>query len=179
MRTRTTFPRSCFRPLTGYLALFVTHDGFWRSLLAEAGITGFPTMAERAANRDEVLAVVSAALATDTAIGWEARLQPLGIPAAAVRTLPEALEALPEIVVSAGDYRLVGSSIRVDGYEPDYRPPPLLGEHGGLPAVDVVVVVVVDDHGPSGTRLAGQHVALVDLVVVEGVVDPHGRGAFA
>ena len=84
-------------------------------------------MAERAARRDEVLAVVSAALAADTAAGWEARLKPLGIPAAAVRTLPEALDAPPEIVVSAGDYRLVGSSIRVAGYEPDYRPPPSSG----------------------------------------------------
>ena len=107
-----------------------THDGFWRTFATEAGIEGFATMAERAARRDEVLAVVSAALATDTAAGWEARLKPLGIPAAAVRTLPEALDALPEIVVSAGRYRLVGSSIRVAGYEPDYRPPPALGEHG-------------------------------------------------
>ena len=83
-------------------------------------------MAERAAHRDEVLAVVTAALATDTAKGWEARLRPLGIPAAAVRTLPEALEATPEIVVTAGDFRLVGSPIRVAGYQPDYRPPPRL-----------------------------------------------------
>ena len=44
-------------------------------------------------------------------------------------TLPEALDALPEIVVQAGDYRLVGSSIRVDGYQPDYRPPPALGQN--------------------------------------------------
>ena len=42
-------------------------------------------MAERAARRDEVLGLVTAALATDTAAGWEARLRPLGIPAAAVR----------------------------------------------------------------------------------------------
>src|SRR4051812_25329803 len=123
-------PAQLFTTADGYLALFITHDGFWRLFSAEAGITGYPTMAERAANRDEVLAVVSAALAGDTAIGWEARLGPLGIPAAEVRTLPEALEATPEVIVSAGDYRLVGSSIHVDGYTPDYRPPPLLGEHG-------------------------------------------------
>ncbi len=83
-------------------------------------------MAERVARRDEVLAVVTAALAADTAAGWEARLQPLGVPAAAVRTLPEALQATPEIVVSAGDFRLVGNPIRVVGYQPDYRPPPEL-----------------------------------------------------
>ena len=94
-------------------------------------ITGFPTMAERAARREEVLAVVSARWPPTRAMGWEARLRPLGIPAAAVRTLPEALAATPEVVVSAGDFRLVRSPIRVAGYEPEYRPPPRLGEHTG------------------------------------------------
>ncbi|MEZ0052458.1 CoA:oxalate CoA-transferase [Mycobacterium sp. MAA66] len=120
-------PAQLFPTASGYLALFVTHDGFWRSFASEAGISGFETMAERVAKRDEVLDVVSRALTTDTAANWEARLKPLGIPAAAVRTLPEALDARPEAVVKAGPYRLVGSSIRVDGYVPDYRPPPLLG----------------------------------------------------
>jgi crotonobetainyl-CoA:carnitine CoA-transferase CaiB-like acyl-CoA transferase len=76
--------------------------------------------------RDEVLTSVTAVLATDTAANWEARLRPLGVPAAAVRTLPEALAATPEIVVTAGDFRLVGNPIRVAGYQPDYRAPPKL-----------------------------------------------------
>ena len=76
-----------------------------------------------------MLAVVTAALATDTAKSWEARLRPLGIPAAAVRTLPEALEAMPEVVVTAGEFRLVGSPIHVSGYQPEYRPAPRLDEH--------------------------------------------------
>lgn len=121
-------PAQLFPTLDGYLALFVTHDGFWKSFADEAGVDGFATMAERSARRDEVLEVVTAALAGDTAAGWEARLRPLGIPAAAVRTLPEALKERPEMVVAAGDFRLVGSPIRVAGYEPDYRPPPGLGE---------------------------------------------------
>jgi CoA:oxalate CoA-transferase len=131
-------PAQLFPTGDGYLALFVTHDGFWRLFATEAGIgvpggvVPFATMAERAARRDEVLALVSAALAGDTAAGWQARLHPLGIPAAAVRTLPEALAATPEMTVTAGDYRLVGSPIRVDGYQPDYRPPPRLGQHDGL-----------------------------------------------
>ncbi|MFA5708600.1 CaiB/BaiF CoA transferase family protein [Mycolicibacterium sp.] len=127
-------PAQLFPTAEGHLALFITHDGFWRSFATEAGLTAgaqlpFATMAERAERRDEVLALVSEALATDTAQGWEARLKPLGIPAAAVRSLPEALEALPEMVVAAGQYRLVGSSVRIDGYEPDYRPPPTLDEY--------------------------------------------------
>jgi CoA:oxalate CoA-transferase len=120
-------PAQIFTTADGYLALFVTHDGFWKSFAAEANIDGFETMAERVARRDEVLAVVTAALAKDTAARWEARLRPLGVPAAAVRTLPEALNATPEIVVTAGDFRLVGSPIRIVGYQPEYRPPPKLG----------------------------------------------------
>lgn len=118
-------PAQLFPTSDGYLALFITHDGFWQLFAGEAGIEGFPTMAERSARRDEVLAVVTAALMTDSATGWEARLRPLGIPAAAVRSLPEALEATPEALVTAGEFRLVGSPVRVSGYTPDYRPPPV------------------------------------------------------
>ncbi|OBF80795.1 CoA-transferase [Mycobacterium sp. 852002-51163_SCH5372311] len=120
-------PAQLFPTADGYLALFITHDGFWKSFAAEANIDGFQTMTQRVANRDEVLALVAAALATDTAVGWERRLRPLGVPAAAVRTLPEALKATPEVVVQAGDFRLVGNPIHVGGYQPEYRPPPQLG----------------------------------------------------
>ncbi|ORW64375.1 CoA-transferase [Mycolicibacter senuensis] len=119
-------PAQLFPTAAGYLALFVTHDGFWKSFAAEAGIDGFATMEERAARREEVLAVVTAALAGDTAAGWEARLRPLGIPAAAVRTMPEALKEYHHAIVTAGDFRLVGSPIRIAGYEPSYSPPPTL-----------------------------------------------------
>ncbi|MGB3287485.1 CaiB/BaiF CoA transferase family protein [Mycolicibacter algericus] len=119
-------PAQLFPTAAGYLALFVTHDGFWKSFATEAGIDGFATMEERAARRSEVLAVVTAALAGDTAAGWERRLRPLGIPAAAVRTMPEALKEYHHAIVTAGDFRLVGSPIRVAGYEPAYRPPPAL-----------------------------------------------------
>lgn len=124
-------PAQLFPTADGYLALFVTHDGFWRSFSKEAGIGGYDTMAERAANRAEVLELVSTALRTDTALAWEARLRPLGVPAAAVRTLPQALDDTPEMVVRAGAHRLVASPIRVADWTPEYRPPPRLGEHGG------------------------------------------------
>ena len=69
-----------------------------------------------------------AALATDTAKSWEARLRPLGIPAAAVRTLPEALEATPEMIVDRR--RLpVSSPARsaLPGISRTTGAPPLLG----------------------------------------------------
>ena len=86
-------PAQLFPTADGFLALFVTHDGFWRSFAGEAGIDGFPTMAERVARRDEVLVAVSAALGNDT----------------------------------AGEVRLVGSPVRVAGFEPEFRPAPRLG----------------------------------------------------
>ena len=164
-------PAQLFSTADGYLALFITHDAFWKSFADEAGISGFPTMAERAAQRDEVLAVVTAALATDSAKSWEARLRPLGIPAAAVRTLPDALEAMPELIVTAGDYRLVGSPIHVSGYQPDYRPPPHLDEHGAIQSYSTVT----DD--VSGTALTGEDVSLGHLVLIQRVVDAHRRRA--
>ncbi|MET9387757.1 CoA transferase [Streptomyces sp. NPDC002928] len=129
-------PAQLFPTAEGHLALFVTHDGFWRSFAAEAGIDepAFATMADRSARRDDVIAAVTKALATDTAENWEARLRPAHVPAAAVRTLPEALDRTPGAVIEAGDYRLVGSPVRVAGYEPVYGAPPRLGEHGGLVA---------------------------------------------
>ena len=120
-------PAQLFPTADGYLALFITHDRFWTVFAAEAGITGFTEMSDRAARRADVLTVVSTALAADTAANWEARLRPLGVPAAAVRTLPQALAEAPGLIVRAGAFRLVGSPIRVVGYEPAYTPPPALG----------------------------------------------------
>jgi CoA:oxalate CoA-transferase len=127
-------PAQLFSTADGFLALFITHDAFWAAFAAEAGIAGFATMAERAGRRDEVLALVSAALAGDTAVNWQQRLRPLGIPVSAVRTLPEALAATPEVLVTAGDFRLVGSPIRIAGYEPVYRAAPQLDEHADVSA---------------------------------------------
>ncbi|WP_026401979.1 CaiB/BaiF CoA transferase family protein [Actinomadura rifamycini] len=124
-------PAQLFPTAEGHLALFITHDAFWRSFSAEAGVAGFATMGERAVRREEVLKAVTEALAADTAAGWEARLRPLGVPAAAVRTLPEALAATPEAVVTAGGFRLVRCPVRVAGHAAEHRPPPRLGEHDG------------------------------------------------
>ncbi|WP_405137888.1 CaiB/BaiF CoA transferase family protein [Nocardia sp. NBC_01388] len=127
-------PAQLFPTADGYLALFITHDGFWKSFAGETGIEGFTTMTERSARRADVLDVVTTALAGDTAHSWEKRLRPLGVPAAAVRTLPDALKLAPDAVVTAGDYRLIGSPIRIGGYRPGYGPPPRLGEYSDSPA---------------------------------------------
>ncbi|MGC5255554.1 CaiB/BaiF CoA transferase family protein [Gordonia sp. DT218] len=121
-------PAQMFPTAEGYIALFITHDGFWRAFANEAGIDGFWRMAERAARRDEVLSVVTSALAADSAANWEKRLKPLGIPIAAVRTLPEALAQTPEVVVEAGGFRTIRCPITMSDHVPEYRPAPSLGE---------------------------------------------------
>ena len=133
----TYVPAQLFPTASGYLALFITHDRFWRLFAVEAGLAeahseDFATMAERTARRDEVLAVVTTALATDTADHWETRLRALGVPARSVRTLPEALSEAGPLIAAAGGYRLVGNPIRIGGYQPAYTTPPRLGEHGGM-----------------------------------------------
>jgi CoA:oxalate CoA-transferase len=126
-------PAQLFPAASGtYLALFITHDRFWRAFAAEAGIGGFATMAERSARRDEVLDVVTRALATDTAQGWEARLKALGVPARSVRDLPAALADAADCLCTAGGFQLVGNAIRVEGHEPAYGAAPRLGQHGDL-----------------------------------------------
>ncbi|WP_419223676.1 CaiB/BaiF CoA transferase family protein [Gordonia sp. CPCC 206044] len=114
-------PAQMFATAEGHLALFITHDGFWRSFATEAGIEGYERMADRAEHRDEVVAVVSSVLGTDTAANWEKRLRPLGVPAAAVRSLPEALERNPDVVVDSGGFRTIRCPVGVAGYQPDYR----------------------------------------------------------
>lgn len=125
-------PAQLFPTGSGHLALFITHDRFWRAFCAEAGVAGFQTMAERTARRDEVLTLVTGALAADTADRWETRLRALGVPAASVRSLPDALASAEGLLADAGGYRLVGNPIRIDGYRPAYAGPPRLGEHGDL-----------------------------------------------
>jgi crotonobetainyl-CoA:carnitine CoA-transferase CaiB-like acyl-CoA transferase len=134
-----------------YLALFITHDRFWRAFAAEAGIEaaaldGLSTMAERSARRGDVVAAVTRALATDTAEGWEARLRAAGVPAVAVATLPGALARAGAPLITAGGFQLVGNVVRVDGYEPTYGAAPALGEHG-----DFCGPADAADHHTGGT----------------------------
>jgi CoA:oxalate CoA-transferase len=108
-------PAQLFPTEKGHLALFVTHDRFWAALADEAGIPGerWATMDVRAARREEVLACLGRALRADTALGWEARLRARGVPAAAVRTLPEALGRTPSAVVEAEGRRLVATPVKI------------------------------------------------------------------
>jgi crotonobetainyl-CoA:carnitine CoA-transferase CaiB-like acyl-CoA transferase len=144
-------PAQLFETAAGYLALFVTHDEFWRRLCREIGRPEwgsdprYATMHARFDNRAELLAALGARLKEAPAAHWVERLRPLGIAVGAVVELGEALDG--ELARSRGmivsvdtagvPLRMIGNPIRVDGTRGGYGAPPRLHEHTGelLPGV--------------------------------------------
>jgi crotonobetainyl-CoA:carnitine CoA-transferase CaiB-like acyl-CoA transferase len=136
-------PAQLFETATDHLALFVTHDEFWRRLCVELGRPEwsddprFATMHARAEHRDELLAEVASILKGASAEEWTARLRPLGIPVGPVAELGAVLDGelvrAREMVVSVdtddGPLRMVGNPIRIAGIEREYGAPPRLHEH--------------------------------------------------
>ncbi|PIW30861.1 MAG: CoA transferase [Rhodospirillales bacterium CG15_BIG_FIL_POST_REV_8_21_14_020_66_15] len=138
-------PAQIFETRDGHLALFITHDGFWKKFSEEAGkpewLTDarFATMAARTANRDAVIGAIGALLKTGDTAEWVARLDPLGIVVAGVETLSQALAGglvrerglVREIPVADATLKVVASPFKFSDFETAYNPPPLLGEHTG------------------------------------------------
>ena len=136
-------PAQLFETASGYLALFVTHDEFWRRLCVEIGRAEwaddprFATMQARFEHRGELLAALGAVLQQATATAWVERLRPLGIAVGAVVNLADALDGdlalgrgmVVSIDTPDGPLRMVGNPIRCADARQEYRPPPRLHEH--------------------------------------------------
>jgi CoA:oxalate CoA-transferase len=137
-------PAQIFPTADEWLTLFITHDKFWQKFCQEVGRPQwiddpqFATMADRRQNSEVVLAAIGEVLISATAGEWVRRLVPLGVVAAEVGSLKQALESdltrSRNLVVSLGDgsqaLRAVASPLKFDGYTPHYGLPPLLNEHG-------------------------------------------------
>lgn len=138
-------PAQIFPTRDGWLALFITHDKFWEKFCLEidrpewVANPRFSTMAARRLHRNEVVGAIEAVLGTASASEWVDRLAPLGVVAAEISTLSNALEsALTRhrgLVVDlnssqSGEPLLaIGSAIKFSDSQPEYGPPPLLDEH--------------------------------------------------
>ncbi|WP_114969152.1 CaiB/BaiF CoA transferase family protein [Rhodoferax ferrireducens] len=136
-------PAQIFPTAAGWLTLFITHDKFWQKFCNEIGRPEwiadpvFATMSSRREHRVEVIARITDVLQGATAAQWVARLAPLGVVAAEVGTLSDALQSdltrSRAMVITLGDgslpLRAVASPIRFEGYAPQYGLPPLLDEH--------------------------------------------------
>lgn len=138
-------PAQLFATRDGWLAVFITHDDFWRRFAEEVGRPEWvsdprcATMSARRENRESVLALISEALSRDTTEHWTSRLAPLGVVVAGVETMEQALASehtcarrmVIEIDTPAGPIRAVGNPIKLSGAEDRVDPPPQLGEHNG------------------------------------------------
>jgi CoA:oxalate CoA-transferase len=136
-------PAQLFATASGYVALFVTHDEFWRRLCGEierpewADDPRFATMHARSEHRDELLDALAARLTQATAQEWVERLRPLGIAVGAVVGLGDALDGelvrsrgmVVSVDTADGPVQMVGSPIRFNDARPEYRVPPRLHEH--------------------------------------------------
>lgn len=139
-------PAQIFPTQDGHVALFISHDGFWRAFAQHVGHPDwlrderFATMDGRAQNRDTVVAAIDELMLTRTTDAWVADLAPLGIVVAGVETLDQALGSdlcrargmVISIPTPDGPLRAIGNPIKIVGQDPNFRPPPLLGEHDHL-----------------------------------------------
>jgi CoA:oxalate CoA-transferase len=137
-------PAQMFPTADGHLAVFVSHDGFWRRLAQQMGGAElatdprFATMADRAAHRDELAVLLTGLFRQQSTAHWCDLLAPLGIAIGPVASLADALAgpfvAEREMVVATqtddgGVVRTVGNPVKVQGVVPRYEPAPRLGEH--------------------------------------------------
>jgi len=136
-------PAQLFPTASGYLALFITHDEFWRRLCREIGRPEwaddprFVTMQQRFEHRAALLEALSAVLSGSSAAEWVERLRPLGIAVGEVADLGDALDGelarsrgvVVAVETDDGPLRMVANPIRCLDPAPAYRPPPRLHEH--------------------------------------------------
>jgi crotonobetainyl-CoA:carnitine CoA-transferase CaiB-like acyl-CoA transferase len=102
------------------LVLAVGNDKQFAALCAELGVPAlsadprFATNASRVAHREELLAALEAALATQDATTWVDRLRPRGVPCGLVNGIDEAVAFAEELglapVVDSGDGSAPGST---------------------------------------------------------------------
>ncbi len=139
-------PAQIFETADGWITLFVTHDEFWRRFAEQVGradwVTDprFATMTARRENREDILREISQVLISRPTAEWTDQLLPLGVVAAGVETLQEALmsdhtearEMVIAIDTLEGPIRAVGNPIRISGAVNYYTSPPLLNEHAAM-----------------------------------------------
>ena len=136
-------PAQIFPTRDGHLAIFISHDRFWRKFAQEIGHDDwlddprFTTMQARLENRDVVVGAIGDLLGTNDTDYWVGRLDPLGVVVAGVQDLASALTSdltaargmVQTVGTADGPIRTLASPIKCGGADPNLTPPPLLGEH--------------------------------------------------
>jgi crotonobetainyl-CoA:carnitine CoA-transferase CaiB-like acyl-CoA transferase len=139
-------PYQLFPCADGRLLVAVGNDAQFARLCAALGEPslaegGWGTNAGRVADREALVARLSALFEADTRARWIERLGEARVPAGPVRDLKEALSdpvveargmrvRVPHPSAAAGEVELLGNPLRLSGSPVRYRrPPPGLGEH--------------------------------------------------
>jgi crotonobetainyl-CoA:carnitine CoA-transferase CaiB-like acyl-CoA transferase len=135
----------------------VANDRQFRAFVTELGRpeladdSRFRTNPERVRHRDELRALLEAALASDTADGWAARLQARNVPCGPVNGMGAAvgladrlgLDPVVRFAVDEGEIATLANPIRLGATPVGYRrPPPPLGADS-----DAVRAWLADDLG--------------------------------
>jgi crotonobetainyl-CoA:carnitine CoA-transferase CaiB-like acyl-CoA transferase len=136
-------PYGLFHAADGPIQIAVGSEAQWRVFAPVVGLVPddprYASNRDRVAHRDSLLAAIDAALATELASTWLARLDGLGIPAGRVRSLDQVYEweqtRSQGLVITVdhpilGPIDLPGPPLRfdADGRE-KHLPPPTLGQH--------------------------------------------------
>ncbi len=138
-------PYGLFHTADAPIQIACGNDNQWRALAGLLGVDDprFASNRERVGHRDELIATLESALASDAAESWLQRLADLGIPAGKVRTFDDVYNweqtRSQGLVVEVehptlGKVELPGPPLRFDdnryaGAREQHLPPPRLGEH--------------------------------------------------
>jgi crotonobetainyl-CoA:carnitine CoA-transferase CaiB-like acyl-CoA transferase len=138
-------PYGLFHTADAPVQIACGNDNQWRALAKLLGVDDdrFATNRARVGHREELVTVLEAALASDTAESWLGQLAELGIPAGKVRTLDDVYgweQTVSQGLLvdvdhpTVGAVQLPGPPLRFDdnpfaGAREKHLPPPRLGEH--------------------------------------------------
>jgi crotonobetainyl-CoA:carnitine CoA-transferase CaiB-like acyl-CoA transferase len=141
-------PYGMFATATSPVQVAVGSEGLWQKFAPAIGLDPdqerFATNRSRVAHRDDLVAAIEAAFATEEAEHWLDLLLGVGVPAGKVRSLDDVYSweqtrsqglVLEVDHPAYGSLTLAGSPIRFEdnpfsGGRAEHRPPPLLDEHG-------------------------------------------------
>ncbi len=156
-------PYQVFATADGFLILAIANDGQFRRFCGAAGIAPdprFATNAERVAQRENLVALLTPLLRARTTENWIAALEAANVPCGPINRIDQVF-AEPQAVArglkislpheDAGPLDLVASPLRLEKTPPEYRSaPPLLGQQtravlGELGLTDVEIERLAKD----------------------------------
>jgi crotonobetainyl-CoA:carnitine CoA-transferase CaiB-like acyl-CoA transferase len=163
----TIAPYQAFPTADDHLMVAVGNDGLWRRFAPVVGLTElvddprFATNPQRVRNREQLVELITRALAPHGALEWARRCADAGVPVSPIQSVEQVMGD-PQVLArgmvttvehpTAGTVRTVGCPVRLSSTPPTVRlPPPTLGQH----TADVLGELGVDADQLARLRAAG------------------------